>query len=75
MTDTRAILISGATDGLGRALAESLAAAGAHLILRQRKDDRPYPLEFTPSHAGQPRNRCPPLREHLAWIRRRESGA
>jgi NAD(P)-dependent dehydrogenase (short-subunit alcohol dehydrogenase family) len=40
MTDQRTILITGATDGLGRALANHLAAAGATLILHGRDQGR-----------------------------------
>jgi NAD(P)-dependent dehydrogenase (short-subunit alcohol dehydrogenase family) len=40
MTDARTILITGATDGLGRALATSLAADGAQLILHGRSRDK-----------------------------------
>ena len=40
MTDRPAILITGATDGLGRALAERLAADGATLILHGRDQRR-----------------------------------
>jgi NAD(P)-dependent dehydrogenase (short-subunit alcohol dehydrogenase family) len=36
MTDTQTILITGATDGLGRALAEQLAAEGADVVLHGR---------------------------------------
>lgn len=38
--DEQTILITGATDGLGRELAERLAAAGAGLLLHGRDDDR-----------------------------------
>ena len=40
MTDRPAILITGATDGLGRALAQALAADGATLILHGRDQRR-----------------------------------
>ncbi|MEU8901089.1 SDR family NAD(P)-dependent oxidoreductase [Nocardia sp. NPDC048505] len=38
--DNRTVLITGATDGLGRALAMRLGAAGARLILHGRNPDR-----------------------------------
>jgi NAD(P)-dependent dehydrogenase (short-subunit alcohol dehydrogenase family) len=40
MTDQRTILVTGATDGLGRALAGRLAAEGATLILHGRDPDK-----------------------------------
>lgn len=40
MTDARTILITGATDGLGRSLAASLAADGARLIVHGRSRDK-----------------------------------
>ena len=38
--DEQTILITGATDGLGRALAAELAAAGATLLIHGRDDAR-----------------------------------
>ena len=38
--DEQTILITGATDGLGRALATELAAAGATLLIHGRDDAR-----------------------------------
>jgi NAD(P)-dependent dehydrogenase (short-subunit alcohol dehydrogenase family) len=40
MTDSRTILITGAADGLGRALARRLAGEGATLILHGRDPER-----------------------------------
>jgi len=40
MSQQRTILITGATDGLGRALASSLAAEGARLLLHGRDQER-----------------------------------
>jgi NAD(P)-dependent dehydrogenase (short-subunit alcohol dehydrogenase family) len=40
MSDARTILITGATDGLGRALADGLAAEGAQLILHGRSHEK-----------------------------------
>ncbi|MCK9893038.1 SDR family NAD(P)-dependent oxidoreductase [Frankia sp. AgB32] len=40
MTDQRTVLITGATDGLGRALAHRLASEGTTLILHGRDPDR-----------------------------------
>lgn len=40
MADTPTIFVTGATDGLGRALAEHLAAEGSRLILHGRDEDR-----------------------------------
>jgi len=40
MSDARTILITGATDGLGRALADGLAAEGAQLILHGRRREK-----------------------------------
>ncbi len=40
MTDRRTILITGATDGLGRALAHRLSADGAHVLVHGRDQGR-----------------------------------
>ncbi len=50
MTDNRTILITGATDGLGRALAHRLAAEGVQLILHGRNRDK---LDRTAADLGQ----------------------
>jgi NAD(P)-dependent dehydrogenase (short-subunit alcohol dehydrogenase family) len=57
MTDTRTILITGATDGLGRALAQSLAATGAHLILHGRHRGK---LDRTAAELAQRHHQPPP---------------
>ncbi|HUY44771.1 MAG TPA: SDR family NAD(P)-dependent oxidoreductase [Streptosporangiaceae bacterium] len=72
MTESRAIFITGATDGLGRALAHRLAADGAHLILHGRD---PGKLERTAddiqrSHdVDRPRTLCADLAD-LSQVRR-----
>ena len=40
MPDARTVLITGATDGLGRALAARLAARGAELLIHGRDEER-----------------------------------
>jgi short-subunit dehydrogenase len=54
MKDQRTILITGATDGLGRALAGGLAAGGAQLILHGRDPGRLRATadEITGQHGG-----------------------
>jgi NAD(P)-dependent dehydrogenase (short-subunit alcohol dehydrogenase family) len=53
MSDARTILVTGATDGLGRALAQRLAGAGATVILHGRDPER---LDRTAKEiGGQPR--------------------
>jgi len=59
MTDTPTILITGATDGLGRALADGLAAEGARLILHGRSREK---LERAASEiAGEHGGRAPAI--------------
>jgi NAD(P)-dependent dehydrogenase (short-subunit alcohol dehydrogenase family) len=72
MNDQRTILITGATDGLGRALAHQLAADGATLILHGRDPDR---LDHAADeirdthHAPRPRTVLADLAD-LAQVRR-----
>ena len=72
MTDRAAILITGATDGLGRALAGRLAADGATLILhgrdRRRLDDAADEIGGT-GGADRPRTVLADLAD-LAQVRR-----
>jgi NAD(P)-dependent dehydrogenase (short-subunit alcohol dehydrogenase family) len=72
MTEPRTILITGATDGLGRALAHRLAADGAALILHGRDPDRldraAEEIRDT-HHAPRPRTVLADLTE-LAQVRR-----
>lgn len=56
VNDTRTILITGATDGLGRALAGRLASDGARLILHGRDRDR---LDATAAQLGGPGRPAP----------------
>jgi NAD(P)-dependent dehydrogenase (short-subunit alcohol dehydrogenase family) len=57
MADSRTIFITGATDGLGRALAERLAADGATLILHGRNQAKldQVASEIGGSHGTRPR--------------------
>jgi NAD(P)-dependent dehydrogenase (short-subunit alcohol dehydrogenase family) len=59
--DEQTILITGATDGLGRALATELAAAGAALLIHGRNDARGQ--ETIDDIAARTGNR------HLHWLR------
>ncbi|MEU9113925.1 SDR family NAD(P)-dependent oxidoreductase [Streptomyces sp. NPDC048483] len=75
MTRPRTILITGATDGLGRALAEHLAADGADLILHgrtQAKLDR-IADEFAARGASRPRTVIADLAD-LDQVRRMAAG-
>ena len=56
MTDNRTVLITGATDGLGRALAHRLAADGSILLLHGRDPARleDTAKELSASHDGPP---------------------
>src|SRR4029077_20110233 len=72
MTDRPAILITGATDGLGRALAGRLAAEGATLILHgrdRRKLDRAGDEIGGTAGTDRPRTVLADLAE-LAQVRR-----
>lgn len=76
MTDSRSILITGATDGLGRALAHRLAADGATLILhgRDRRKLEHTAAEIRDAHrAGRPHTLCADLAD-LAQVRRLAAG-
>ena len=55
MADQRAIVITGATDGLGKALATELAPSGARLILHGRNEDKGRALveELGPRATGE----------------------
>ena len=55
---TRVVLITGSTDGIGRAAARQLAAAGAHVIVHGRSKpkvalNRPPSVMVTPSFEGR----------------------
>src|SRR5207237_3757567 len=59
--DEQTILITGATDGLGRALAAELAAAGATLLIHGRDDARGHEtIEEIRTRTGN---------ENLHWLR------
>jgi NAD(P)-dependent dehydrogenase (short-subunit alcohol dehydrogenase family) len=63
MTDQRTILVTGATDGLGRALARSLAAGGDAVILHGRDQAR---LDDVADEIGDTRDRPLTVRADLA---------
>jgi NAD(P)-dependent dehydrogenase (short-subunit alcohol dehydrogenase family) len=79
MAESPTILITGATDGLGRALAHQLAAQGAHLILHGRDagrldqtakeiagqagGDRPHTVRADLAELAQVRRMCDDVRE------------
>ena len=67
----RTVLVTGATDGLGRALAHDLAASGAELILHGRSRERLDRLvaELVAGGAGEPRTVVADFAE-LAQVRR-----
>jgi NAD(P)-dependent dehydrogenase (short-subunit alcohol dehydrogenase family) len=71
MTEPRTILTTGATDGLGRALAQRLAADGEALILHGRDQRRLDELadELAAAHGQRPRTVLADLSE-LAKVRR-----
>jgi NAD(P)-dependent dehydrogenase (short-subunit alcohol dehydrogenase family) len=71
MADTQTILVTGATDGLGRALADRLAADGATLILhgRSRAKLGRVAQEIRDSHGAEPHTLLADLAD-LAQVRR-----
>ena len=67
MTEQHTILITGATDGLGRALATELAATGATLLLHGRDDARGQEtIEDIPDPHGSRSARVAPGRLRVA---------
>jgi NAD(P)-dependent dehydrogenase (short-subunit alcohol dehydrogenase family) len=55
--DDRLIVVTGASEGIGRAFAESFARAGASIVLASRRrdkleEDSPSPLSRSPSRTG-----------------------
>lgn len=65
MRENPVILLTGATDGLGRALADRLASSGAQLILHGRDAERLAAVadEIAASGAARPRAVCADLAE------------
>ncbi len=70
MADERTIVITGATDGLGKGLATELAPSGARLILHGRNEEKGQALlEELLGPAGRPANWSGGGRTSPRWTR------